>query len=131
MLLEIDGFLCATGKKDKSLNQLNALAILRHVHVPPEFFLDMCGHRIGSFGFTVSQERLARCAILHPFEPTQNFLPISVRGEAANLRHATPHWNPLPEDLYFRVAIKYVASGRTRSLVTDKNNRSVRVGHHA
>src|ERR1051325_10562684 len=80
--------------KMQSLHQLNALTILRHVHVPTKLLFDMFGHRVCGFGLAVRQKRRARRAAFHAPEPAQHFVPARMRGEAADLLLAATNRNP-------------------------------------
>src|SRR5690349_18769237 len=91
----------------------------------------MTRHRVCGFRLAVRQKSCSRCAALHALEPVQYFLPISMRGETANLRYPTTNRNPVPENLHVVFAVENASTNRARGLITDKHDRRFRIGHES
>jgi hypothetical protein len=100
------------------------------VYVPAKAFLDVFGHRVRSFRFAVSQKGAAGDARLHSLQPLQHFLPVSVRGEAANLRHTATNRHPLAQYFHFRFAVLNAPSSRASCLEPDENDGRFGIRNH-
>src|ERR1044072_9427747 len=77
------------------LHQLKALGVLRDFDGPAEAFFYVGGHCVCRFGFAVGEKGPTWRRGLHPLQPVQHFFPVRMRGEAADLCHATTYRNPL------------------------------------
>src|ERR1051326_5373045 len=77
------------------LHQLKALGVLRNFDGPAEAFFYVGGHCVCRFGFAVGEKGPTRRRGLHPLQPVQHFFTVRMRGEAADLCHATTYRNPL------------------------------------
>src|SRR5215204_746942 len=104
----------ATASTNTNSHELKSFTILRHVNVPSKLLLDMSGHRIRGFRFAVRQKRFPGHAAFHPSKPAQDFLPVSVRGETADLCDTTFDRHPLSDNFYFGFTIEYATSDCAR-----------------
>src|SRR5205823_3705118 len=80
-------------------------AVLWHFNLPTESIANVAGHRLRGVRLAVRDENAFRRG-RHSFQPANHFLPIGVRGKAANLFNLTLHGNPLPEDFDILLAIR-------------------------